>query len=611
VRLPVSLPPRPAALAGREDLLASVHEQLTVGAVPRMVALCGMGGVGKTSLASEYAHRHLAEVGIAWQIPSEDAAVVEQSMAELAAQAGARDLVDPRDPVASVHAALAAYPAEWLLVFDNAVDETSVRRFLPPAGRGRVLITSQSQHWAGALALNVPVLGSEVAARFLVSRAGDPDQQTAAVLAGELGGLPLALEQAAAYVRAAGMSMAQYLGAFRQRRADLLDRGMPSAHPASVVGTLTLAMSRLEQDAPAAAGLLRLLAFLAPEPLPLALLLDSAEAAGGLDPEPDVASVLRDLAADRIATGDAVAALRQYSLVTSAGGGTVLVHRLVQAVIRDLLPADLAAAWRQTAADLVEAAVPDHANQPQSWAICAALLPHAQAVLDLTSHGIWQIGTAIGRSGSYAAARDLFSQIARAHEDAEGYGPEHPGTLRTRHQLASFTGRAGDPAGARDQFAALLAVRERALGPEHPSTLRTRHQLASFTGRAGDPAGARDQFAALLPIEERIMGPEHPSTVGTRHQLASFTGDAGDPAGARDQFAALLPIEERIMGPEHSDTLGTRHQLASFTGEAGDPAGARDQFAALLVVREQVLGPEHRDTRTTRRELAYWTQQGN
>ena len=128
----MSLPPRPTVLAGREDLLALVHGQLTAGDLARMVVLCGMGGVGKTSLAAEYAHRYLAEVGIAWQIPSGDAAVADQSMAELAAQAGGRDLVDPRDPVASVRAVLAAYPADWLLIFDNAVDEMSVRRFLPP-----------------------------------------------------------------------------------------------------------------------------------------------------------------------------------------------------------------------------------------------------------------------------------------------------------------------------------------------------------------------------------------------------------------------------------------------------------------------------------------------
>ena len=145
-----------------------------------MVALCGLGGAGKTSVAVEYAHRHLAEVGVAWQFPAEDPAVLAAGFGELAAQLGARDLADTRDPVASVHAVLAGYPAGWLLVFDNAPDQASVAAFLPPAGPGRVLITSQNPHWPPGQALEVPVLDTEVAAEFLVTRTGDPDRQAAA-----------------------------------------------------------------------------------------------------------------------------------------------------------------------------------------------------------------------------------------------------------------------------------------------------------------------------------------------------------------------------------------------------------------------------------------------
>jgi hypothetical protein len=201
--------------------MAELHSLLTRGDGPRTVVLCGLGGVGKTSLAAEYAHRHLAEVGIAWQLAADDPTVLASGLAELVAQLVGRDLADPRDPVASAHAVLAAYPAEWLLVFDNA-DEASVRRFMPTAGRGRVLVTSQSQHWPGRQMLDVPVLGEDVAAGFLVNRAGDPDSEAAAALASELGGLPLALEQAAAYVQATGSTLARYLALFQNRRAEVL-----------------------------------------------------------------------------------------------------------------------------------------------------------------------------------------------------------------------------------------------------------------------------------------------------------------------------------------------------------------------------------------------------
>ena len=340
--LVLRLAPRPPFLAGREELLAELDARLAGGDGngPRVVALTGLGGAGKTSVAVEYAHRHLDEVGVAWQLPAEDATVLAAGFTDLAAQLGIGGAAGGGDPVAAVHSVLAAYPGEWLLIFDNAPDQGPVRAFVPPAGTGRVLITSQSAIWPPGQAVEVPVLGTEVAAVFLVNRTGDPDSQAAAELATELGGLPLALEQAAAYIQTTGTTLAGYLALFRDRRADLLARGEAPGHPADVAATLGLALSRLEAEAPAAAGLLRLLACLAPEPVPLALLLADAQTAGELDP--DVVATVGPLLGDPVAAGDAVAALRRYSLVTPAGDGLVLVHRLVQAITCGQMPADAA-----------------------------------------------------------------------------------------------------------------------------------------------------------------------------------------------------------------------------------------------------------------------------
>ena len=606
---PIRLPPRPVFLAGREGLLADLDARLAgrqSQSGPRVVVLYGLGGAGKTSVAVEYAHRHLAEVGVCWQFQAGDPAVLTAEFAVLAAQLGAREVVDPRDPVASVHGVLARAAAEWLVMFDNVSDRAAVEPFMPPAGPGRVLITTQNQLWPPGQALDVPVLDREVAAGFLVNRTGDPDRAAGWELAAELGGLPLALEQAAAYMQATGTALARYLPLFRARQADLLARGEALGHPADVAATLGLAVSRLAVEAPSAAGLVRVLAFLAPEPVPLARLLAGEQAGGLLGPE--VAATVAPLLGDPVATGDAIATLRRYSLVSPAGDGRVLVHRLVQVITRAQLTAE-AGQWEQAAAALVDAAVPAGVQLPAAWPVCAMLLPHARAVLELTSGGIGQIARYLAYSGSYPAARDLCQLIADAYRDSDAYGPEHPDTLAARYELARCTGEAGDAAGARDQAAALLPIRERVLGPEHPDTLSTRGQLARWTGHGGNAAGARDQLAALLPIRERVLGPEHPDALSTRRQLARWTGQAGDAAGARDQAAALLPIREQVRGPEHPDTLGTRHELARWTGQAGDAAGARDQAAALLPVREQVLGPDHPGTLGTRHQVAYWTGQ--
>jgi hypothetical protein len=604
---PVRLLPRPAFLAGREELLADLDARLTSGedSGPRMVALSGLGGTGKTSLAVEYAHRHLGEVGVAWQFSAEDATVLAAGFTDLASQLGTGG-VGGADPVAAVHSVLAAYPMKWLLVFDNVPGPEQVRDFLPPAGDGRVLITSRNALWPSKQAVEVPVLGTDAATGFLVDRAGDSDERAARALAGELGGLPLALEQAAAYAQTTGNSLAAYLALLRQRRGDLLARGPVSGYAGTVATTWALAFGQLQDSAPGAAGLLRLLACCAPEPVPLRLLLrPPPERPDQLDPE--VAQVLGPLLDDELAAGDAIAALRRYSLVRPAGDGAASVHRLVQAVTADQMPRQLREAWRQAAATLVEAALPREPRQPDTWPVFAALLPHAQAVLPPDSPGMEDIAAHLGFSGGYAAARE-FSQ-ALAEERDRVLGPEHRGTLAACVHLAFWTGRAGDAAGARDQLAALLPIIERVLGPEDAYTLADRGILARFTGEAGDAAGARDQYAALLPIQEKVHGPENPFTLTTRGKLAAYTGEAGDAAGARDQYAALLPIRERVLGPEHPSTLTTRSHLARFTGKAGDTAGARDQFAALLPIIERVLGPEHPDTLATRHNLARWTRE--
>jgi hypothetical protein len=604
---PVRLAPRPPVLAGREALLTQLDARLAAGdgPLPRTVALSGLGGAGKTSVAVEYAYRHLDQVGVAWQFAAEDAMVLAAGFAELAAQLGARGLADARDPVASVHAVLARFPAPWLLIFDNAADLASVAGFLPPAGPGRVLITSQNANWPGQQ-LHVPMLDPQVAAGFLVDRTGDPDRQAARDLAGLLDGLPLALEQAAAYIQAIGDTLTGYLNLFRYRRADLLARGEPTGYSKTVASTWALAFERLQHTEPGAVGLLRLAAYCAPEAIPLRLLLQRRPGLAGRFGQ-EVAPALVPLLEDPLAASDAIGALRKYSLVTPAAGGSVSVHRLVQAVTADQMPAELARDWQQAAAALIEDAIPGDTAQPGSWLACAALLPHAQAALTEDGDGLGRIANYLGSSGSYAAARDLERRIVDARQRV--LGPEHPNTLAARHDLAHWTGLAGDPATARDLLAKLLRALERILGPEHPNTLTVKGNLASWTGQAGDLAAARDLVAELLPSLERVLGPEHPNTLAARHEFARWTGQAGDPAAARDLVAELLPSLERVLGPEHPYTLAARYQHATATGQAGEPAAARDLVADLLPVREWILGPEHPDALMTRGHLARWTGQ--
>ena len=369
------LAPRPVFLAGREELLRDLDARLSVGdgPGPRIVVLCGLGGAGKTSVALEYAHRHLGEVGVAWQFAGEDPAVLAAGFGELAAELGARDLLDARDPVASVHAALAALPAGWLLVFDIARTGHRCRRFCRQRGAGGC--------WSPAGPFGRPArywrcrswTGRSPRVSWSTGRRSGP--AAARELAVELGGLPLALEQAAAYIQATGGSLAGYLDSFRRRRPEMLARGEPTGYDRRSPPPgrwRSRGWSSPRRARPACCGCWRS----AP---PRRSRCDCCCNPGPGWPTARPGGGARAGAAAGGRAGGRRCDRGAAPVFAGQPGRerVVLVHRLVQAVTADQMPADLATAWRQAAAAVIEAAIPDDPT-PATWPVFAALLPHAQ-----------------------------------------------------------------------------------------------------------------------------------------------------------------------------------------------------------------------------------------
>jgi molybdopterin-guanine dinucleotide biosynthesis protein A len=518
---PVRLDPRPVQVVGRERLLTDLHVRLSRAQGVGVVALSGLGGVGKTTTASEYAYRHLAEYKIVWLFHAEQATDLMAQFHELAQLL---DAPENASPVAAVHAVLGTYPGRWLLVFDNAKDHAAVRSWLPARGAGHVLVTTQDGVWPREQAMEVSALDAQAAVEFLLNRTMSRDAKSAHAIAHELGLLPLALEQAAAFVETTGRSLEQYRELLRTDHSALLKRGAPAAHVAPVVATLSLALTELETVSPGSLVLLRIAAFLAPEDIPFRLLLpENLELPStGLDAR--LRDQVQELCTEPLALDDAVAGLRRLSLI-GPPSQVFSVHRLVQAVARDRIAPEQQQAWRAVAVELIEAAVPAGPELPASWPLCRLLLPHAALILEPLNGLMWDLVTALGNSGDYATARTWFQTLVQAHEDS--LGPEHPDTLSARHSFADWTGQAGDAVTARDMLEKLLPISERLLGAEHPATLIIRHNFAGWTGEAGDAVAARDMFEKLLPIRERLLGAEHPDTLSTRYNFADWTGKAG------------------------------------------------------------------------------------
>jgi len=590
----LELAPRPGLLAGREDLLAGLHARLAGGrgGGPRVVALYGMGGAGKTSVALEYAHQHLTELGLVWQLPAEDPTAMAAAFGELAALLGVRGLVEGGNPVPAVHAVLADRPGGWLLIFDNAPGAAAVAGVLPPAGDGQVIITSQNPDWPGDQAVEVLVLNVDTTAKFMMSRTGDRDEQSARLLAGELGGLPLALEQAVAYMRAAGLDIAGYLALYEGQRARLLARGDPAGYDKRVSTTWSLAFAQLEEHAPAAVGLLRLLACCAPDAIPYRLLLQPHP--GLLDLlSPEAGPVVAHLLDDPLAVDDAVVALRRYSLISPPVGGVVSVHRLVQAIVRWRLGLQALAGWDGAVVKLVASAFPssiDELADPNQWRRCAQLLAHAlvatkrtevAGVADATAADLLRrAGSYLDLRGEYKAARSLLERSLCLVEAVRGR--DHIEVAYVLNALGHVLWEQGELAAARSVHERALAIDEARLSPGHQDIGSTLNSLGHVLYLQGELQDARIYLERALTVSRAKLGPDDPEVASTLNNLGQVLRCERDFVGARDAHQRALEIKEAAFG-HSSPRLGyTLNYLGAVLRDLGDLPAAKNTHQRAL-----------------------------
>jgi hypothetical protein len=472
---------------GRGLLLAELLASLTASEVTgRRVALTGLGGVGKSQLAVEYAYRRRADFDLVWWVRAAQptslladyAALASQP--RLAAELGLAPETSQETAMAAVRAWL-EHQQRWLLVFDNAVEPAALVDLLPRSGIGQVVITSRTGIGWEQFASPVPVevLAPADAAGFLLTRTKQSGPQAtvaATTLAGTLGGLPLALEQAGAFIAASGtITLAGYAELFATQTRELLRRGQPVGYQHTVATTWSLALETLQQSAPAAVGLLTLAAFLAPDDLPQHLLVAHAEVL----PEPLAA-------ADPLTFADAVAALRRYSLIRVVGDG-LFVHRLLQTVVRMELDAAAEGAWASAAVRLVNAGFPSPSYEVATWPESERLLPHALAVAE--------------------------------HSERLSVEPEV--WLRLQAEAATYLWSRGQYRQAIALDEQTLGVRRRVLGDDHPDTLMSMNNLAEARRAIGDLQGAHDLHEQTMAGFRRVLGDDHPNTLTSMSNLAA------------------------------------------------------------------------------------------
>jgi tetratricopeptide (TPR) repeat protein len=599
--------------SGRGDLLEQLHASLQAGSAAAVVptgAVHGLGGVGKTQLALEFAHRFASDYDIAWWVPAELPTSATAALAALAGRLGVEQVADQTDMVAGLFDRLRSRD-RWLLVYDNAERPEMLAGLLPPSGGGHVLVTSRWSAWGSqASPLRVNVLARQESLEFLRRRTGSGNQTALDELAELLGDLPLALEEAAAYLEETGEGLAEYLGLIRDRARELfrLDQ-LPEdgrGDQRRVATVWSLSLDRVHQEAPAAEALLNLCAFLTAD-IPRDLPREQPQVL----PEELAQAVSDPLVFNRM-----LAVVGRYSLATVTPT-TVGLHRLVQAVIQARLGEEGERNWAEIAVDLLRTIFPNDSGKVATWPACERLLPQVLAVgghagrLGVAGEAAgWLLDRAsiyLRERGQYQQARPIAERALAVTETA--LGPADRQVAGRRYTLGRVLQALGDLAGARVQLERALAIGEAALGPGHPDVAKVRNDLGNVLAALGDLAGARAQLERALEVGEAALGAAHPYVATYRSNLSRVLQDLGDLAGARVQAERALAISEAALGPDHPDMAARRNNLGRLLRALGDLTGARVQAERALAISETALGPDHPTVATYRRNLGLVLQE--
>ena len=592
---------------GRDDILKGIHESFNAGEMAQ--ALNGIGGVGKTQTALEYAYLYQQHYQYLLWCNAHSREILVTDFVSIASLLNLpeKNAQDQSEAVSAVKRWLDNND-DWLLILDNADDLAMAREFMPLRRRGHVLLTTRAQNTRPIAARQaVERMEPQEGALFLLRRLGKvkkdaplesaPEElcDQAEALSKVLDGLPLALDQAAAFIEEKPSTLEEYQTFYQIERKELLKRRgrLAEDHP-SVTVTFSLAFKRVADDNPAAADLLRVCAFLEADSIPEEIFSEGAKELG---------EVISSLAKSPLGLSDAIEEAGRFSLLQrNPEVRTVSLHRLVQAVLKDEMDSDTRRVWAERAVRGGNAVFPR--VEYSSWATCNRLIAHAQSLASLIDeYGfdfpeaallLNQAGNYLNKRAQYAEAEPLLKRSLDMKEKA--LGSEHPYTAVSLDNLAVLYRSQGRYAEAEPLLKRALAIHENALGPEHPDTAVSLNNLAAIYRSQGRYAEAEPLLQRDLAISEKALGPEHPDTATSLNGLALLYQLQRKYAEAEPLFKRSLDIYEKAFGPEHPDTAVSLNNLAAIYRSQGRYIEAEPLYRRALDICEKALGPEHPGT---------------
>ncbi|MEU4236498.1 FxSxx-COOH system tetratricopeptide repeat protein [Actinoplanes sp. NPDC026619] len=573
-----NVPPRNTHFTGREALLNDLAARLRTpdyftAVLPE--AIYGMGGVGKSQLAIEYVYRYQHEYDVVWWIGAEQQQQILASLTDLA-----RHLDLPVGPEAN-----AAVPAvrealrvgrpygNWLLIFDNAEDLEAVQSVVPTGGRGKVLVTSRNKDWSyHANTLEVHVFDRAESVHLLRRRDPAITDEDAEHLAEALGDLPLAIEQASAWLIATGMSATEYLQILKSR-VELLGATASPGYDSSVAAAWTMSLERLRTTSPAAMRLLEICSFFAPEPIIRTLF--SNPGATGARPEEEDDEFEKALR-DPIKLNKAFRDIQRYSLarINYRTGGTLELHRLVQAVVRDGVEPERQRDVRHRGHQLLAAADPREPDNVAHWDRYRDLISHVLASGAVTCGNPWVRGLVFDivkylyRWGDHEGCERLADQVYHAWQN--NLGPTSPETLKVAKYYGYILWVNGKFEEARAIGETTLRVYEENFESGDEDLIDAQLQVARDLHTAGRFAEATQMVRKALAEARRSLNPEDPKTLYAAHQLGVSLRLAGEFREAWENDKETLQLRTEILGADDFETLHTHNDLTIDQRECGE-----------------------------------------
>jgi tetratricopeptide (TPR) repeat protein len=621
VRFPGSLPfnnlpfIRNAYFTGRDSILDDISKEFEKGnAISLTQAITGLGGIGKTQTALEYAYRNASKYDWIWWVSAETEPTVLLAYREFAIKMKLMNTAQ-QDAAIIIETVLNWMDThdQWLFIYDNVDHVNSDTAWWPRNCRGNILITTRNRKVTIGQGIEISIFNDLEAIAFLENRTGIyNDRQQALLLAQRLGCFPLALEQASAYIKNNDITFEDYLILLKDYGLDVLGETegvIDYTKPLTATWEISFAKIELE----AAQQLLYLCAYLAPESIEAEIFSENVE----LLPSP-----LKEQLSNTLTANKVWLELTRYSILEKEGDNqSYSMHRLLQEVIRNKLCSE--PQWIQCCLSIIRKIYTFEYGNVPSHNRFIKLTPHVEALLnstmlclpDDTSQKDIADLYAVGGSGhlhlgNYSQAFEWYQKALAIREKV--LGKEHRSTATTYNNISSVYASQGDYPKALEWYQKALAIREKVLGKEHPSTATSYNNIAGVYASQGDYPKALELFQKALAIREKMLGKEHPDTATTYNDIANVYEKQGDYPKALEWYQKDLAISEKVLGKEHPDTAATYNNIAEVYDSQGDYPKALEWYQKALAICEKVLGMEHPSTATTYNNIAsVYSRQGD